>query len=147
MRFYLPSLVGFSVGSNPNIMNFEPLQTWQVKLQTRSNPTSSTKTELQTYSESSKYRKLQTCLARSQIWAEPRPKSGQTKLWTLSNPGLSTKTKLWAHPNPPKIQNSKSTIWVRLNTSWVDKGFLQGLSSQAWQGHIYYSMYVHCVHA
>ena len=30
-----------SVGSNPNVTNFEPLQTWHVKLQTQSNPGSS----------------------------------------------------------------------------------------------------------
>ena len=38
-----------NVGSNPNIMNFELLRTWQVELWTHSNPGLSTKTELLTY--------------------------------------------------------------------------------------------------
>ena len=51
-----------SVGSNPNITNFEPLQIRQVELRTHSNPGSSTKTELRTLANPSKKPNLRTCL-------------------------------------------------------------------------------------
>ena len=86
------TLTAFSVGSNPNIPNFELLWTWQVELRTHSNPGSLTKTELRTYSNSSKKSELQTCLVR--IWPNPGPNPEKTKVQTFLNPGLSTKTEL-----------------------------------------------------
>ena len=38
IRWKTRLMIEFSVGSNPNIMNFELLQTWQVELRTHLNP-------------------------------------------------------------------------------------------------------------
>ena len=56
----------FSVGSNPNIMNFELLWTWQAELWTQSNPGLFSKIELQRLlSNTSKKPKFRTCSARN----------------------------------------------------------------------------------
>ena len=49
--------------------------------------------------------------------AEPRPKSGKTKLQTLANPGSSTEIELRTRPNPPKILNFEPMNWVRPNAN------------------------------
>ena len=92
-----------SVGSNPNITNFELLQTWQVELQTYSNPGSSTKTKLQTLSKPSKKPKPWTCLARYGPNPGPHPEKLNYEVWT--------------HSNTPKMQNFEPMNWVWPNTS------------------------------
>ena len=64
LKIIRPTAIRSSVGSNPNIMNFELFWTWQVELRTLSNPNSSTKIELQTLSNPSKKPEHWTCLAR-----------------------------------------------------------------------------------
>ena len=54
MYIFLKDMCRVSAGSNPNIKNFELLQTWLVKLWTHLNPGSSTKTEHWTHSNPSK---------------------------------------------------------------------------------------------
>ena len=80
-------LVCISVGSNPKITNFKLLQTWLVKLCTHSNPGSSTKTELWTYSNSFKKPKLRTCSARNKL-NHPGPNLKKSNFEPcLPNPG------------------------------------------------------------
>ena len=66
-------LIIASVGSNPNITNFKPLQTWQVEIWTHLNPGLATKTEIWTHLNPSKKPELRTGSARNvpnqaQIW-------------------------------------------------------------------------------
>ena len=56
--------------------------------------------------------KAQTSNLFGQKQAEPRPKSGKTKLRTFPSPGSSNKTELQTYTNPPKILNFNSTNWV-----------------------------------
>ena len=100
-----------SVGSNPNITNFEQLQTWQVELQTHSNPGSSTKTELGTLLSHSKKQARNFEHVKPEIWAEPRPKYRKTEIRTLLSPGSFIQHLPKSNLNPPKIPNFKPMNW------------------------------------
>ena len=111
MKVHFLTLCAASIGSNPNIMNFELLRTWQAELRTHSNPGSFTKTELRTLSNPSK------CLNFELFWHE----IGQTQaqIWKnrTSNPSEPRFVKSNRTTNPPKISNFNPTNWVCSNTN------------------------------
>ena len=102
-------MISNSVGSNPNIMNFKLLWTWQVKLRTQACPP---RPNYETYTNSFKKPELRTCLAKN------RPNPGPNLENRISNPSESRFIYQNRTTNPPEpSKNPKTRTCVRSNTN------------------------------
>ena len=109
--------------SNPNIMNFEQLRTWQVELWTHSNLGSTTKTELQTHLNPSKKPKFWTCLARNRLNLVPIRKiqssnPSKPRLSTRVLPNTNLDNAVFGYSKKSTIQGPTVSFQYNFKTGW-----------------------------